>query len=85
MSIPVISNRGASTAINVKEDQAFMLAGLIDRSEIEVVSKVPFLGDIPVLGFLFKSRQMELKRTQIIFYIEPRVIPPTEVLYGLED
>jgi len=85
VSIPVISNRGASTAINVKEDQAFMLAGLIDRSEIEVVSKVPFLGDIPVLGFLFKSRQFELKRTQIIFYIEPRVIPPTEVLYGLED
>jgi len=85
VSIPVISNRGASTAINVKEDQAFMLAGLIDRSEIEVVSKVPLLGDIPLLGFLFKSREVEFKRTQIIFYIEPRVIPPTEVLYGLED
>jgi type II secretory pathway component GspD/PulD (secretin) len=85
ITIPVFSNRGASTVINVKENQAFLLAGLISRSEIETVSKVPLLGDIPLLGFLFKSKSVEFKRTQIIFYIEPRIIPPTEVLYGLED
>lgn len=85
VTIPILSNRGASTLINVKEDQAFMLAGLIDSFEIETVSKIPLLGDIPLLGLLFKSRDVDMKKTQVIFYIEPRIIPPTEVIYGLED
>jgi len=85
VTIPIFSNRGASTVINVKENQAFMLAGLIDKYKVESISKVPLLGDIPLLGFLFKSKNDELRRTQVIFYIEPRVIPPTEVTYGLED
>jgi len=84
VTIPVIATRGASTVVNVKEDQAFMLAGLNDTSEIEVISKIPLLGDIPILGFLFKRKDIEKKKTQIIFYVEPRVIPPTEVSYDIE-
>jgi type II secretory pathway component GspD/PulD (secretin) len=85
ISIPIFSNRGASTIINVKENQAFMLAGLIDRFEIETVNKIPLLGDIPFLGFLFKSKDVDVRRTQVIFYIEPRIIPATETIYGLEE
>ncbi len=85
INIPIFANRGASTIINVKENQAFMLAGLIDRYEIETVNKIPLLGDIPFLGFLFKSKDVDVRRTQVIFYIEPRIIPATETIYGLEE
>ncbi len=85
VTVPVISDRGASTIVDVKEDQAFLLAGLLHKTEIEVVSKVPLLGDIPILGYLFKSKNKEFQKTQIVFYIEPRVVKPTEVIYGLGE
>jgi len=81
INIPVIANRGASTMVNVKSGQAFLLAGLITTADIEVVSKIPLLGDIPVLGLLFKSKDRQEQKTQLVFYIEPRIVESTEVLY----
>ena len=54
---------------------------LASTSEIERVSKVPLLGDIPILGYIFKNKLKEKRKTQIIFYIEPRIVRPEETIY----
>jgi len=74
LSQPVLSNRNFSTRIQIKEGSAFAVGGLMSTSEFEVVSKLPLLGDIPILGYLFKSKNVEKGQSQIIFSVEPRVV-----------
>jgi hypothetical protein len=74
LSQPILANRQASTRVKIPEGHAFALGGLMATAEFDVVKKLPLLGDIPVLGLLFKSRSIEKEQSQIIFYIEPRVV-----------
>jgi type II secretory pathway component GspD/PulD (secretin) len=46
----------------------------MSTSEFVVVTKLPLLGDIPILGYLFKNKRVEKAQSQIIFFIEPRVV-----------
>jgi type II secretory pathway component GspD/PulD (secretin) len=80
-NIPVFTTRNVTTKVTVKDGEALAMGGLLARAEIERVQKVPLLGDIPLLGYLFKSRSKELKETEIIFYVEPRIVKPGESLY----
>ena len=75
LSQPILSKRLASTRLQLREgQQAFALGGLMSTSEYEIVTKLPLLGDIPILGYLFKSKNIEKIQSQIIFYVEPRVV-----------
>lgn len=71
---PIFSTRNASTVVNVRDGQTFAIGGLISTDEIEVVRKVPILGDIPLLGYLFKTRQVTERQSQVIFFVTPRLI-----------
>src|SRR5213078_1319121 len=57
--IPGLKTRRARTGIELRDGQSFALAGLLDNSETQSLSKVPVLGDIPVLGELFKSKSFQ--------------------------
>ena len=81
INIPIFTTRNISTIANVKDGEAFALGGLLASLEVERVSKVPLLGDIPILGYLFKSKSTDVRKTQIIFYIEPRIVRPEETIY----
>jgi type II secretory pathway component GspD/PulD (secretin) len=74
LSQPILANRQASTRLRIKEGQAFALGGLMATTEFDIVSKLPLLGDIPIVGLLFKSKSVEKEKSQIIFYIEPHVV-----------
>ncbi|MFH2001507.1 MAG: type II and III secretion system protein [Planctomycetota bacterium] len=74
LSQPILSARQASTKVRIKDGQAFALGGLMSTSEFDIVTKLPLLGDIPILGYLFKSKNIQKVRSEIIFYIEPRVV-----------
>jgi len=74
LSQPILSARQASTKVRIKDGQAFALGGLMSTSEFEIVTKLPLLGDIPILGYLFKSKNVEKVKSEIIFLIEPRVV-----------
>ncbi|MFH2001506.1 MAG: type II and III secretion system protein [Planctomycetota bacterium] len=78
VNIPIFTTRNISNVVSVKDGEAFFLGGLLARSEIERVNKVPLLGDIPILGYLFKSKSTDLRETQIIFYIEPHIVGADE-------
>jgi general secretion pathway protein D len=75
---PTIVQRRISSKVNVTSGQTVVLGGLIQDSTIQSSEKVPLLGDIPVLGNLFRSQSDENVRTELIVFITPRVIRNAE-------
>ncbi len=82
---PIISNRNASTVVNVRDGYTFAIGGLIATEDTDVVSKVPLLGDIPLIGYLFKSTEKKQTQSQVLFFITPRLIKtPASLLEPVE-
>ena len=75
-SIPALSTRRAESDVELGEGQSFVVAGLLDNRETESFAKLPFLGDIPVLGTFFKSRQERRSRTDLVLIVTPEVTQP---------
>ena len=71
---PVISNRSATTTLDVPSGSTVVLGGLITNSKIEVEEKVPVLGDIPLLGIFFSNTHQADSRNNLIFFLKPKVI-----------
>ena len=57
-------------------DEAALLAGLLDNRETESLSKLPFLGDLPLLGNLFKTRHEKRSRTDLVLIVTPEITQP---------
>ncbi len=64
--------------IRIKDEETLLLGGMIQQTETNNVSKVPILGDIPILGFFFRSTTKEMAKTELLFMITPRIIKDTE-------
>ena len=75
---PTITQRRISSKVNVTSGQTVVLGGLIQDSSTDSTDKVPLLGDIPVLGNLFRSTSNQSVRTELIVFITPRVIRNSE-------
>ena len=74
--IPAISTRRAESDVELGEGQSFVVAGLLDNRDTESFSKLPFLGDLPVLGALFKSKTLKKSRTDLVMLVTPDVTQP---------
>ena len=72
--IPTILTRRAETEVELAEGQYLAIAGLMDNELINNVTKIPVLGDIPILGELFKSRQVRQRKTELLVLITPRLV-----------
>ena len=77
--IPSILTRKAQTEVELKEGQHLAIAGLIDNSIQENIDKLPFLGDIPILGALFRSREMRQERTELLVIVSPKLVQPSYI------
>ena len=73
-TVPAISTRRIKTQVRVNNGETLVLGGIFDQSELNNVLKVPFLGDIPVLGNLFKSSSKQTNKTELIIFLTPRII-----------
>lgn len=71
---PVISTRNANTRLKIKNGQTIIIGGLINETDRINISKVPFAGDIPIIGELFTQKIKENGSSEIIFLIKPKVI-----------
>jgi general secretion pathway protein D len=71
---PTTSKRSASTTVVVKDRQTMVIGGLIRDNVTSGTSKVPFLGDIPLLGWLFKSKTSRIEKTNLMIFITPYII-----------
>ncbi|WP_224983423.1 type II and III secretion system protein family protein [Geomonas agri] len=74
---PIIDSRTVETSVELKDGESLILAGLLQEEEIKNMSKIPVLGDIPVLGALFRSSSKEIKEKELVFFITPRLVQPT--------
>ncbi len=74
--IPAISSRTADTEVDLREGESFAIAGLIDNRVTEIVSKIPGIGDVPILGRLFRSRQLNKTNTELLVVVTPRFVKP---------
>ena len=75
-TVPGLRVRRAKTTLELRDGQSFALAGLIDNSEQVNLSKFPILGDIPLLGELFKSRSFRRNETELLFLATVRIVEP---------
>lgn len=78
-TIPALTARKAETTIELQDGQTFAIAGLIDNSITENISKVPVLGDIPILGNLFRSKEFRQNRTELLVLVTPQIVRPLDV------
>jgi len=73
-TLPVTQKRTVDTTVIVKDNHTVVIGGLIDDSTTQNETKVPVLGDIPVLGWLFKSQRETTEKTNLYIFLTPRVI-----------
>jgi pilus assembly protein CpaC len=74
--LPSFSLRRAETTVQLSDGQSFMIAGLIQSNAAATMNKFPGLGDIPILGALFRSSEFQADKTELMFVITPRLVKP---------
>lgn len=92
-AIPALRTRRAKTGIELRDGQTFALAGLIDNNEVRSLGKIPYLGEIPVIGTLFTSKQFQKQETELVFFVtatitrhaNPDATPQMRGLDGLKN
>ena len=72
--VPQIATRKASTIVTVRSGESIVIAGMISAEERRTTIKVPLLGDIPLVGFLFRTTTTERRETEVIFVITPQIV-----------
>jgi pilus assembly protein CpaC len=76
--VPALSTRRTETELQLRDGQSFAISGLIDKRLTEVASKIPGLGDIPILGKLFRSSSKQSSETELLVLVTPTVVHPLE-------
>jgi len=72
--LPAMRQRKASTVVTIENGGTLVLGGLIQRDEAKAVSKLPLLGDLPILGELFRHRQFQNGESELIILVTPRIV-----------
>ncbi len=75
-TLPAIATRHAETTVELRNGQSFGIAGLIDQRTVAQYSKVAGIGDIPILGLLFKSKQVNKTNSELLVMVTPQIIDP---------
>ena len=73
--IPALTTRRTETELELQNGQTFAIAGLMNNSMTQTLSKVPGIGDIPVLGYLFRSKAARKDQTELVVIITPQILP----------
>jgi pilus assembly protein CpaC len=77
--IPAFTEREVSTVIELGDGQSFAVAGLLSENVTETVNKFPFLGDIPILGALFRSSAFKKNETELVVIVTPHLVKPLDM------
>ena len=77
--IPTVIVRRTETEIELRSGQSFAIAGLYDKTLLQSKSKIPVLGDIPLLGYLFRSKGLQKNQTELLVIVTPILVEPLSV------
>lgn len=75
---PIVSSRRANTTVRIRDQETFVLGGLVNEFESHSIGKVPLLGDIPLFGKLFRTERNERSETEVIIMVTPHIIEGDE-------
>ena len=75
-TIPALTTRRAETTVELGSGQSFMIAGLLQNSHNNTIDKAPGIGDLPVLGALFRSNEFQRNETELVIIITPYLVKP---------
>jgi pilus assembly protein CpaC len=81
--LPSFTSRKAETTVQLLDGQSFAIGGLIKNNTTTNVKAFPFLGEIPVLGALFRSTEFQTDKSELVFVITPRLVKPLPADYRL--
>ena len=73
--LPVLSTRRADTSVRVKDGETIAIGGLTLNQEQVTNSKIPLLGDLPIIGGLFRSKKRNVVQTELVVFVTPRILP----------
>jgi general secretion pathway protein D len=74
VNAPVINSRSADTVVVTPDGQTVVIGGLMQNSTVESESKIPVLGDIPLLGAAFKRKSKSNEKTELLIFLTPHVV-----------
>jgi pilus assembly protein CpaC len=83
--VPGITTRRVNTEVELSDGQSFIIGGLLDKSVTETFQKIPFIGDIPILGKLFQSESRTRNDTELIVIVTPEIVAPLPADAALPD
>jgi pilus assembly protein CpaC len=75
-TVPAINIRSVKTEVELREGQSFAIGGLLDNTETQTLEKIPFIGDVPILGAFFRSISRTKNNTELIVIVTPEIVPP---------
>jgi pilus assembly protein CpaC len=84
-TVPAITTRRINTEVELADSQTFVLGGLLDNRESETFEKIPFIGDIPILGKLFQSKSINRTNTELIVMVTPELVSPISANAALPE
>ena len=85
VSAPVINSRSAQTVVVVPDGQTVVIGGLMENNRTETDSKIPILGDIPLLGLAFKHKVKNDSKTELLIFLTPHIVKQPTQLAALTD
>ena len=74
--MPGLRTREMNTHVEVNDGQTFAIAGLLSDTSRNVINKFPVLGDIPILGVLFRSTEYQKNQTELVALVTPHLVKP---------
>ncbi|TKW73999.1 MAG: type II and III secretion system protein family protein, partial [Staphylococcus hominis] len=75
-TIPALTTRRAETTVELGSGQSFMIAGLLQNNHQNSIDKTPFLGDLPIIGALFRSNRFTRSETELVIIVTPYLVKP---------
>ena len=80
-TVPSIDTRSVETQVLVSDGQTVVLGGIYETERRETINKVPFFGDIPIAGFLFRSKQYQNNKAELLIFVTPRILEEGATIY----
>jgi general secretion pathway protein D len=81
----VFAKRSATTRIAIRDSQTIVIGGLMEDKKTESITKVPLLGDVPLLGALFRRTEVDKEKTELLIFLTPHVAPEADRLQAMSE
>lgn len=75
-NVPALTVRRVKTVVELSQGQSFAIGGLLDNRVTETLEKIPFIGDVPILGKFFQSRARNKQNTELLVIVTPEIVQP---------